>query len=76
MYPPLCRRALGACLIRLGFEILGFLVLYLGGSRGCAISHKCPPHKFFGIFLDVWFDMFSRYRFLLVSELFLAGLRD
>ena len=37
---------------------------------------KFFSRDFFGIFFDVWFDSPSRYRFLVVSDLFLAGLRD
>ena len=34
------------------------------------------PRDFFDIFFDAWFDSRSRYRFLVVSDLVLAGLRD
>ena len=54
-------------------EVFGFL---LGGEGGVVELVIFDPHNFFGLFFDVWFDSPSGYRFLVLSDLFWASLRD
>ena len=54
-------------------EVFGFL---LGGEGGCSKLVNFVSRDFFGLFFDAWFDSPSRYRFLVLSDLFWASLRD
>ena len=76
VYPPPCRRAQGACydpLVVGGFGGFWFPFRGEGGRAGSVIFDS---HNFFGLFFDVWFDSPSGYRFLVLSDLFWASLRD
>ena len=76
LYQPLSRRAQGALLIRLWIEVLRFQVIFLGGLGRFAPTPIFLSRDIFGICFDAWFDSPSRYRFLVLSDLFWASLRD